>query len=60
MFAGCVYNSERLAAAHAFDRPPVHQQLLRSAVLDRRADRALDVGAGACLPPQRWRRWLGR
>jgi SAM-dependent methyltransferase len=49
MFAGCVYNSERLAAAYAFDRPPVHQQLLRSAVLDRRADRALDVGAGAGL-----------
>ncbi|MEU0557189.1 hypothetical protein [Dactylosporangium sp. NPDC006015] len=44
-----VYDSERLAAAYAFDRPPVHQQILRSARLDRRARRALDVGRGAGL-----------
>ncbi len=44
-----VYDSERLAAAYAFDRPPVHQRILRSARLDRRAYRALDVGCGAGL-----------
>jgi SAM-dependent methyltransferase len=44
-----VYNSERLAAAYAYDRPPVHRQILRSARLDRRAHRALDVGCGAGL-----------
>jgi SAM-dependent methyltransferase len=42
-----VYDSERLAAAYAFDRPPVHQHILRSARLPRQADRALDVGCGA-------------
>jgi SAM-dependent methyltransferase len=44
-----VYDSERLAAGYAFDRPPVHEQLLRSARLTRHADRALDVGCGAGL-----------
>ncbi|BBH70190.1 hypothetical protein ACTI_68750 [Actinoplanes sp. OR16] len=44
-----VYDSERLAAAYAFDRPPVHQQILRSARLDGRAHRALDIGCGAGL-----------
>ena len=44
-----VYDSERLAAAYAFDRPPVHGQILRAARLDRQADRALDVGCGAGL-----------
>ena len=44
-----VYNSERLAAAYAFDRPSVHGQILRSARLSREADRALDVGCGAGL-----------
>lgn len=44
-----VYDSERLAAAYAFDRPPVHQRILRSARLGRRAHRALDVGCGAGL-----------
>jgi ubiquinone/menaquinone biosynthesis C-methylase UbiE len=44
-----VYDSERLAAAYAFDRPAIHEQILRSARLDRRADRALDVGCGAGL-----------
>ncbi len=44
-----VYDSERLAAGYAFDRPPVHEQILRSARLARRADRALDVGCGAGL-----------
>ncbi|HEX4087906.1 MAG TPA: methyltransferase domain-containing protein [Trebonia sp.] len=42
-----VYDSERLAAAYAFDRPPVHERILQSARLARRADRALDVGCGA-------------
>lgn len=44
-----VYDSERLAAAYAFDRPPVHREILRSARLDRRARTALDVGCGAGL-----------
>ena len=44
-----VYDSERLAAGYAFDRPPVHEQILRSARLTRHADRALDVGCGAGL-----------
>jgi SAM-dependent methyltransferase len=44
-----VYDSERLAAGYAFNRPPIHEQILRSARLGRRADRALDVGCGAGL-----------
>jgi SAM-dependent methyltransferase len=44
-----VYDSERLAAAYAFDRPSVHGQILRSARLSRQADRALDIGCGAGL-----------
>jgi SAM-dependent methyltransferase len=44
-----VYDSERLATAYAFDRPPIHERILRSARLDRQADRALDVGCGAGL-----------
>jgi SAM-dependent methyltransferase len=44
-----VYDSERLAAAYATDRPPIHQQILRSARLARQADQALDVGCGAGL-----------
>jgi SAM-dependent methyltransferase len=44
-----VYDSERLAAAYAFDRPPVHEQMLRSARLARRGELALDVGCGAGL-----------
>jgi len=44
-----VYDSERLAAAYARDRPPVHERILRAARLSRRADRALDVGCGAGL-----------
>jgi SAM-dependent methyltransferase len=44
-----VYDSERLAACYAFDRPPIHEQILRSARLGGRADRALDVGCGAGL-----------
>jgi SAM-dependent methyltransferase len=44
-----VYDSERLAAAYAFDRPSVHAQMLRSAGLSRQASRALDVGCGAGL-----------
>ena len=44
-----VYDSERLAAAYAFDRPSVHGEFVRSAGLTRNADRALDVGCGAGL-----------
>jgi len=44
-----VYDDARLAAGYAFDRPPVHARLLRSAGLDRPARRALDVGCGAGL-----------
>jgi SAM-dependent methyltransferase len=44
-----VYDSERLAAAYASDRPAVHGQILQSARLGRSADRALDVGCGAGL-----------
>jgi SAM-dependent methyltransferase len=44
-----VYDSERLAAAYAFDRPSVHDLILRSAHLDRQANRALDIGCGAGL-----------
>jgi SAM-dependent methyltransferase len=44
-----VYDSERLAAAYARDRPPVHERILRSVRLPRRAERALDVGCGAGL-----------
>jgi SAM-dependent methyltransferase len=44
-----VYDSERLATAYAYDRPAVHEHILRSAPLARRADRALDVGCGAGL-----------
>jgi SAM-dependent methyltransferase len=42
-----VYDSERLAAGYAFDRPPIHEQILRSARFTGQADRALDVGCGA-------------
>ena len=44
-----VYDSERLAAGYACDRPPIHEQILQSARLARQADRALDVGCGAGL-----------
>jgi len=44
-----VYDSERLAAAYAFDRPSVHGEFVRSAGLTRQADRAPDVGCGAGL-----------
>jgi SAM-dependent methyltransferase len=44
-----VYDSDRLAAAYAFDRPPVHQHFLRSVRLDQRPVQALDVGCGAGL-----------
>ena len=44
-----VYDSKRLAAPYAFDRPSVHGQFIQSAALDRLADRALDVGCGAGL-----------
>ena len=43
------YDSERLAAGYAFDRPPIHEHILRSARLYRPADQALDVGCGAGL-----------
>ena len=42
-----VYDSARLAAGYAFDRPPVHERILRTAGIGRRARRALDIGCGA-------------
>ena len=44
-----VYDSERLAAAYARDRPPIHERILRAARLSRQADLALDIGCGAGL-----------
>jgi SAM-dependent methyltransferase len=44
-----VYDSERLAAAYARDRPPIHERILRAARLTRQADLALDIGCGAGL-----------
>jgi SAM-dependent methyltransferase len=44
-----VYDSERLAAAYATDRPSIHGQILEAARLGRQARRALDVGCGAGL-----------
>jgi ubiquinone/menaquinone biosynthesis C-methylase UbiE len=50
-----IYDSERLAAAYARSRPPVHQHIMASAKRRlealgvRRARRALDVGCGAGL-----------
>src|ERR1700744_6589981 len=44
-----VYDSERLAAGSAFDRPPVHEQVLHSARLTGQQAWALDVGCGAGL-----------
>ena len=53
-----VYDSERLAAAYASDRPPVHEHILRSAVRlfhrrllrGRRRARALVRVVRAALP----------
>jgi SAM-dependent methyltransferase len=42
-----MYDSARLAAGYAFDRPPVHEQILRQVSLPARALRALDIGCGA-------------
>ena len=42
-----VYDSAQLAAGYAFDRPPVHERILRAARLDGPVGRALDVGCGA-------------
>ena len=54
-----VYDSERPAAAYAFDRPKVHEQMLRSARLIRRpTGLSTWVAAQACPPPP-WRRWPG-
>ena len=55
-----VYGSERLAAAYASDRPPVHQHMLRSARLARQADQALDIGCGAGLSTAALAPWPGR
>jgi SAM-dependent methyltransferase len=44
-----IYDSERLAAGYAFDRPPIHERILQSARLSRQGDLALDVGCGAGL-----------
>jgi SAM-dependent methyltransferase len=50
--SGDIYNSERVAAAYAFARPPVHPLVVRRmaghATFERRpVSRALDVGCGA-------------
>jgi SAM-dependent methyltransferase len=42
-----VYDSARLAAGYAFDRPPLHERILRAARLNGPVGRALDVGCGA-------------
>lgn len=48
-----LYASARLAAAYAFDRPPVHERLLDAVALrlgvDSRFLRGLDIGCGAGL-----------
>ena len=53
MAANNVYDSLRMAAGYAFDRPPVHQHVVRAIGehlrLTHRVTRALDVGCGAGL-----------
>jgi SAM-dependent methyltransferase len=53
MAANNVYDSLRMATGYAFDRPPVHQHVIRvigeRLRLNRRDTRALDVGCGAGL-----------
>lgn len=41
-----MYDDERVARGYAFDRPPVHEQILRLVGLPK-VERALDVGCGA-------------
>jgi len=41
-----MYDSERIARGYAFDRPPVHEEILK-AVNPPQVRRALDVGCGA-------------
>lgn len=41
-----MYDEERTARGYAFDRPPIHEAILRNAGLTR-VKRALDVGCGA-------------
>jgi SAM-dependent methyltransferase len=53
MATGNVYDSPRMAAGYAFDRPPVHPHMVRAIGrhlrLAGRLTRALDVGCGAGL-----------
>jgi SAM-dependent methyltransferase len=53
MATGTVYDSPRMAAGYAFDRPPVHQHVVRAIGehlrLTHRVTRALDIGCGAGL-----------
>lgn len=48
-----IYDSSRLAAAYAFNRPPVHQHIIKriqaSLRINGRRARALDIGCGAGL-----------
>lgn len=48
-----IYDNPRLAAGYAYNRPPVHQQIIRTVGEDlhitKRVGRALDVGCGAGL-----------
>lgn len=41
-----MYDSERIARGYAFDRPPVHEEILKAVNLPQ-VKRALDVGCGA-------------
>jgi ubiquinone/menaquinone biosynthesis C-methylase UbiE len=41
-----MYDDERIARGYAFDRPPVHEEILKAVNL-RRVKAALDVGCGA-------------
>jgi predicted TPR repeat methyltransferase len=48
-----IYDSARLSAGYAFNRPPVHKNIIETERqrlnIDRRLGRALDVGCGAGL-----------
>ena len=44
-----MYDSTLLAAGYAFNRPPVHAQILAKVPFEHRVRRALDIGCGAGL-----------
>jgi hypothetical protein len=49
-----VYDSERLAAAYAYDRPSVHEQFVRSAGLSQQVGRPWTSAAARGFPPPPW------